>query len=79
MILGHGGEFDFIGKSEQSVNLVEQLSDSYDLVAYLLGSEKNMRVVLREASDSEKSVKRARKLVSVHLAEFAVTKRKLLI
>ncbi len=77
VILGHRGKLNLIRKSEEIVNLVKELCNSDNLVLNLLGSKDNVSVVLSEAAYTEQSVKRTRKLISVNLAQFAVTERKL--
>ena len=77
VILGHGGKLDLIGQTEQRVNLVKQLGDADDLVLDLLGGKKDMGIVLCEATNTEQTVKRARKLMAVYAAQLAVTQRQL--
>ena len=79
MILRHGGKLNLIRKTEKGINLVEKLCDPYNLVTDLLGSKENVSVILSEATDTEKTVERTGKLVSVYLAKLAVAKRHFLV
>lgn len=55
------------------------MNNADDFVGDLFPSHKDVRVVLREASDSEKSVKRALEFVTVNESEFAHAQRQIAI
>ena len=75
MIFRHGGNFNLIGKTEYGVNLVKQTNDIFDFVLHLIPGHKDMGVVLGEAANAEKTVKRTGKLVTVNQTKLRHAKR----
>ncbi len=73
--LGHGGKLDAVFEPEERIDLVEELGDILYLILHLFPAHENMRIVLCEAADSEKTVQSARKLVSVNYAELSHSHR----
>ena len=77
VILGHRGDLDLVAQAEHGVDLVEQADDILDLVLHLLPGHEDVRVVLREAADTEEAVQRAGKLVAVDKAQLAHAQRQI--
>lgn len=75
-VFGAGGKFDRILESEFSVDLVDKVNDSDDLVGDLLARHKDMCVVLRKATNAEKPVERTFEFVTMNESEFAHSHRK---
>lgn len=67
------GEFQLELKSEQLVNVLEEVEASEHLLHQLVGLAEDVSVVLLETPDSRESVKRSANLVSVKNSEVSET------
>lgn len=65
-VLGAGGKLDMILKAKLLVHGVDEVDNAHDLVGQLVGTHKQVGVVLVKAAHAEQAVQGAAQLVTVH-------------
>ena len=78
-VLGPGRQLQLESESKDGVHVLEEVEHVLDLTGDLLGRAENVTVILLEASNSDKSAKGTRDLISVKHAKISVTKRQVTI
>ena len=76
-VLWTRGEFRLVREAERAVYLVKEVNGVLDLALNLVRGHKEMRVILREVADAEKSVQRTRELMAMHEPEFREAQRQI--
>ena len=70
-VLGAGGKLNVVLKAKLLVHGVDEVNHAHDLVSQLVGTHKQVGVVLVKAAHAEQAVKGAAQLVAVHQANLA--------
>ena len=70
-VLGAGGKLNVILKAKLLVHGVDEVNHAHDLVGQLVGTHKQVGVVLVKAAHAEQAVQSAAQLVAVHQANLA--------
>ena len=70
-VLGAGGKLNVILKAKLLVHGVDEVDHTHDLVGQLVGTHKQVGVVLVKATHAEQTVQGAAQLVAVHQANLA--------
>ena len=70
-VLGAGGKLNVILKAKLLVHGVDEVDHTHDLVGQLVGTHKQVGVVLVKAAHAEQAVQGAAQLVAVHQANLA--------
>lgn len=70
-VLGAGGKLNVVLKAKLLVHGVDEVDHAHDLVGQLIGTHKQVGVVLVKAAHAEQAVQGAAQLVAVHQANLA--------
>ena len=70
-VLGAGGKLNVVLKAKLLVHGVDEIDHAHDLVGQLVGTHKQVGVVLVKAAHAEQAVQGAAQLVAVHQANLA--------
>lgn len=70
-VLGAGGKLNVVLKAKLLVHGVDEVDHAHDLVGQLIGTHKQVSVVLVKAAHAEQAVQGAAQLVTVHQANLA--------
>ena len=78
-ILRTGGKLYMIFKSEKVVNFINEFCNAFNLLANLLLGHKDMGIILSKAAYTHQAMKLTGFFMAVNKAQFADTKRQILI